>query len=326
MSKDFIEMDTEVVNQLNSLKGPVFILGAGGFIGINLLNSIIKYRDDAYGVSLNPKNNWRFMANKIPSNNLISCNLNDINQVRELINQYKPRTVFNLAAYGAYSRQKEYKTIYSTNFNANIDFIEILKEYRFSAYINAGSSSEYGLNSAGPGEGDELIPNSHYAVSKVSSYYALKYYGKVEKLPTLSLRLYSAFGPWEEPDRLIPTIIRKAKKNQLPDFVDPSISRDFIHVDDVVSALVTISTKIKKEQFGDAFNICSGKKTTIGDLANLVKKLFKIKKKPLFSTMQNKSWDIVEWYGNPKKINNEFKWKAKIGLEEGLRQLFKESN
>ena len=71
--------------------------------------------------------------------------------------------------------------------------------------------------------------------------------------------------------------------------------------------------------FGEAFNICTGKKTTIKELAYLAKKIFKIKAEPQFGTMDNRDWDLKDWYGNPKKIQKIFGWKANTDLEKGMR-------
>src|SRR6202012_222088 len=114
---------------------------------------------------------------------------------------YRPETVFNLSAYGAYSKQNNANLIYETNLLGTLNILEECK--RITAYVHAGSSSEYGLNCEGPKEDDELIPNSHYAVSKVSGGYRIKFYAKVPQLPAVNLRLYSIYGAWEDPDRLI---------------------------------------------------------------------------------------------------------------------------
>lgn len=306
--------------QIKKLEGPIFVFGAGGFIGINLFNTIYAHRKDIYAITQDARNNWRLIANNVPHNNIISCDINDITILKDTFRQLKPRTIFNLAAYGAYSKQKEYKKIYDTNFNSAVNIIEILKEFGFAAYVHAGSSSEYGVNSAGPKEDAGLIPNSHYAVSKVASYYAVKYYGQIEKLPAAHLRLYSAYGPWEEPDRLIPVLISKAKKGAYPPFVDPMISRDFIYVSDICESFISTANKINEIK-GEAFNIGSGVKTTIGDLAELVRVEFKISSKAKFSEMPNRNWDVQDWFSDSSKAKSVLNWSAKISLTEGLRKV-----
>lgn len=305
---------------IKKLKGPILIFGAGGFIGFNILQSILKYRSDVFGVTRSKSKNWRFLTSKIHKKQLVSCDLNKTYQLQKILNKLKPKTVFNLATYGAYSSQNEYKKIYMTNIISSVDILERLKQFGFYAYVQAGSSSEYGLNASAPTENMELIPNSHYAVTKVSSYFLLKYYGKIEKLPVIHLRLYSAFGPWEEPDRLMPVLLSSARKGKLPPFVDPNISRDFVYVEDVVSAFIAAGANIKEKLYGEAFNVATGKLTTIKNLALLVRKMMNIQDTPKFGTMKNRKWDLSAWYGNNNKIANMLNWKPSYSLKGGLEK------
>jgi polyisoprenyl-phosphate glycosyltransferase len=302
---------------IKNLEGPIFIFGAGGFIGVNLFNALFAHRKDVYAITQDPRNNWRFIANNIPADNIVSCDINDIIILKDTLAAYKPRTIFNLAAYGAYSKQKEYKKIYNTNFNSAINIIEMLKEDGFAAYIHAGSSSEYGMNSAGPLEDATLVPNSHYAVSKAASFFAVKYYGQVEKLPVAHLRLYSAYGPWEEPDRLIPVIVAAARKGAFPPLVDPNISRDFVYVDDVCTAFIAAAASINDIR-GEAFNVGTGTKTTIGDLSEIILQKYTIAQPPAFGNMPNRNWDVQDWYSNSDKAKDVLGWSADVQLEDGL--------
>ena len=306
--------------KIKKLQGPIFVLGAGGFIGINLFNTIFQYRDDVFAITQDPRNNWRFIINNIPERNIVSCDINDIIILNDILTEYKPRTIFNLAAYGAYSKQKEYKKIYNTNFNSAVNIIELMKDRGFHAYVHAGSSSEYGINSAAPHEDNQLVPNSHYAVSKVASYYAIKYYGQIEKLNVAHLRLYSAYGPWEEPDRLIPVAIAAARKKTYPPLVDPDISRDFIYVDDICDAFIEAAMKIETIR-GEAFNIGTGIKTTIRDLANILMNQFGIAEPPEFGNMPNRNWDVQDWFSNSDKAKEIINWTYKISLADGLEKV-----
>lgn len=305
---------------VEKLKGPVFVFGAGGFIGVNLLKSLLEIRADVYGISQSPSNNWRLSRLAIPKKNLIQLDINSADQLEKVIKKYNPQTIFNLAAYGAYSKQQDYKKIYTTNFNSTVTLLEILKKNKFSVYIQAGSQSEYGLNCAGPIESEELIPNSHYAVSKVADFYVLKYFGLVEKLPVMQLRLYSAYGPWEEPDRLMPMVISSGRNGDYPKLSDGELSRDFIYVKDIVNAFIIAAAKIKQRNFGKAYNIATGKKTKIKDLAKLIQNMFNIEKDPVFGTFQKKTWDLGDWFGNSSLFEKEFQWKAKTSLVDGIEE------
>ena len=312
------EINEDFERRIQLLPGPVAVFGAGGFIGVNLLKFLLARRSDVIGVSQDHINNWRFIANEIPHKYLNSTDILQQNQIREFFRNHRPKTIFNLAAYGAYSKQNEYDKIYHTNFLAAVNLIEVAKEYGFEAFVQAGSSSEYGFNSKQPGEDDKLLPNSHYAVSKTAVYQAINYYGKVEKLNVSHLRLYSVTGPWEEPDRLIPVLVAHARRKQFPPLVNPDISRDFVFVDDVCRAFVLAASKAQSIK-GEAFNIGTGVKTTIRQLAQKAKELFDIPGEPLFGSMPDRHWDTIDWYCKPDKANNVLGWKAQTGLEESLK-------
>lgn len=303
---------------INKLKGPIAVLGAGGFIGFNLLQKLLMRRQDVLGLSHDPKNSWRIKESPKIQRYIQKCDILDTLELNRIFNKYRPQTVFNMAAYGAYSDQQHIESIYSTNFTSTISIIEILKRNGFNAYIHAGSQSEYGLNSSGPSEDDDLVPNSHYAVSKVATYYLIKYYGLIEKLPVIHLRFYSIYGPWEEKGRLITTIIEKAKDKKLPDLVDPDVTRDFIYIDDVLEAMIISAVRVNKKIFGNVFNVATGKKTSIKEIVFLAKKIFRLNVQPKFNRMQNRQWDMANWYGDSSKALKVLGWKAKVSLKEGL--------
>ena len=83
------------IKLLRKIQGPILIFGAGGFIGINLLKTLLLYRKDVFGVSQDFKKNFRISTNKIPAKFLRNTDINELNQVTELIEEIKPKTIFN---------------------------------------------------------------------------------------------------------------------------------------------------------------------------------------------------------------------------------------
>ncbi|HWV30553.1 MAG TPA: NAD-dependent epimerase/dehydratase family protein [Dyadobacter sp.] len=303
-------------DKIEKLKGPVFVFGASGFIGANLFNDIFKIRQDCYAVTHDATKAWRLKLLNVPFENIIHCDILSDNSIKEVFEKYKPQTIFNLAAYGAYSKQSNVNLTYETNVLGTVNILQNCT--KDMVYIHAGSSSEYGFNCTSPKETDRVEPNSHYAVSKVSAAYLLEYYAKVAGLKTLNLRLYSIYGYWEEPDRLIPRLIENARKKNLPSLVSPDISRDFVFVEDCVEAFLDAALKIDDEKSGRSYNIATGRKTTMGDLVDVTRKAFSIAKEPEWGSMSNRKWDLAEWFGDPSAFENDFGWKARTSLEDGL--------
>lgn len=307
----------ELSNKIKLLEGPILIFGSSGFVGSNLFFEIFKNRTDCYAISHNPSAAWRLKKMQVPENNILHCDITYKKSVQKLFEEIRPKTIFNLSAYGAYSKQSNINLIYETNLQGTLNILEESKNIK--AYIHAGSSSEYGLNCTSPKENEELLPNSHYSVSKISTSYLLNYYGKILKIPCLNLRLYSIYGPWEEPDRLIPRLIEEGRKNAYPPLVNPSTTRDFVYIDDCVNAFVSAAIHLKEDFFGDSINIGTGKKTSLEELASLSKTLFNIQGTPNWGTMENRKWDTQDWYGNYDLAKKLINWEPTVSLQEGLR-------
>ncbi|MGK5092256.1 NAD-dependent epimerase/dehydratase family protein [Deltaproteobacteria bacterium TL4] len=301
--------------KVQKLQGPVLILGASGFIGANLMRTLFSIRSDVFGTaSCFPA--WRLEG--LPEKNVLAMDLLVETNLTNVLNFVQPRTIFNCVAYGGYSFQKDVPHIYQTNMNFTVQLVEQLCHRTRTWFIHAGSSSEYGDYATHPPESTSLTPNSHYSVAKGASSSLIYYAGKKLGLPCANLRLYSVYGPLEDASRLIPTLIDKGKQGLYPPLVHPDISRDFIYIEDVCEAFVNAALYLKEVNYGDSFNIGTGVKTTISDVAFLSKDLFKIEKPPLFESMEDRKWDVSEWYANPDKAKTCLSWKAKTSLKDGL--------
>lgn len=303
---------------IRAIRGPILVIGASGFVGANLFKMISALRDDVFAVVHHEKN-WRLAD--VNDQQLIAVDFNDYAAAKNLINSVTPKAVFDCMAYGAYSFEEEANLIYQTNFQSVVNLVELLSQQSVAAYIHAGSSSEYGTNCSAPPEDSVCEANSPYAVSKVAVASYLRFMGKHRNFPCVNLRLYSVYGPMEDTSRLIPNLLRQALSGTLPPFVDPRTSRDFIHVDDVCAAFIMAAAKIHPGLYGENFNIGTGAKTTIAELAEITCREFNVAAEPKFGTMEGRSWDLAEWYSDPHKASEQLGWKALVGLEEGLRSM-----
>jgi polyisoprenyl-phosphate glycosyltransferase len=302
---------------VKALRGPILVLGAAGFVGANLLRMLLKHRDDVYGVvRLLPA--WRLEG--LDSQHILEVDLTDLAATRNMIAKLGPATLFDCIAYGAYSFETDYNLIYRTNFTSLVQLVELLAQTSFTALVHAGSSSEYGLKSAGPSEDESLQPNSHYAVSKAAASDYITFAGKVRRLPVANLRLYSVYGPYEDVSRLIPNLVAKGMKGEFPPFVDPKTSRDFVYVDDVCAAFIMTAAKLTPDLYGESFNIGAGRKTTIAELAEVARQTFDIKGEPTFGDMAGRAWDLPDWYAAPGKAENLIGWTSQTSLAEGLNR------
>jgi len=311
-------MVRELEPKIRRLQGPILVLGASGFIGANLLRTLVQQGANAFGTYCHVPA-WRLEG--VPESNLIQADLLVDANLDAVLEQVKPKTVFNCIAYGAYSFEVDAKLIYETNFNLTVRILQRLATRPLACYIHSGSSSEYGDHAAGPKESDLPQPNSDYAVSKVACANLLQFYGKKKHLPCANLRLFSAYGPFEDSSRLIPTLVRLGLEGKYPPFVNRNISRDFVYIDDVVAAYIDTALNLRESHYGDSFNIGSGQKTTIDNVARAAAQVFKIPNQPTYGTMDDRKWDVMDWYSDQAKTTTSIGWTASTDFITGLQRM-----
>ena len=308
------EISEQFASEIRRMEGPILILGASGFVGANLVRVLRQVRTDVHATASRLPA-WRL--DSVPAEYVHVLDLLVDSNLDTLLDRVNPRTVFNCVAYGAYSFETDGQLIYQTNFNFLTKLLHQLRQRSIVRYIHAGSSSEYGDHCTAPVEQSNLQPNSHYAVSKAASAHLIYYYGKHLRFPCANLRLYSVYGPLEDSSRLIPNLIRNGLSQRLPEFVRPEISRDFVYVDDVCDAFVKAALNLHEENFGSSFNIGTGNKTTMADIAQVARQLFSVADEPRF-TMMDRKWDVAEWFSCPDQAREKLQWVSQTSLSDGL--------
>lgn len=298
---------------VSHIPGPIVITGVGGFVGAQLASFLQARREDVFGTVRSP-GGWRLETFDVKR----TFATPDIEQVLKVLDSVRPRTIFNLAAHGAYSFQTSPEQIAQTNF-ANLIAISEWAEEHDCAIVQAGSSSEYGWNCAGPTEDAVLMPNSLYAVTKAAATNWLAYRVRVSDLAACVLRLYSVYGPGEDPARLFPTLVRTGLAGELPAFAAEDVSRDYIFVDDVIEAFVSSGALVRTEARGAILNIGSGAKTSMTDVAQLAISEFGLDGAPAFGEV-TRPWDLQEWFGDPRRAQEVLGWQARTELAEGLHR------
>ncbi len=233
------------------------------------------------------------------------------------IKRSKPTHIFHLAAYGTYPSQRDFKKIFSANTLGTANLLEALNSLSYKAFVMTGSSSEYGYQSKPMLESDVPKPNSFYSATKASATLIAQSFAVIEHKPIVIARLFSIYGPWEEPGRLVPTVLVHAMHHQDIETTGNHQVRDFVYVDDVVHALLTAAKNAYKLK-GEIFNIGSGEQTKIADVAKLAVAVTKSRSKITRGAYPSRPWDAKSWRANTHKTATILKWHATTSLYHGL--------
>src|SRR5215210_7928115 len=144
------------------------VTGAAGFVGANLARRLLA---DGWEVDLliGPDSDpWRLEG--LPGGDQMHrADLTDAARVESVLAAARPSHVFHLAAHGAYSWQTDAERILATNVLGTMNVLESTLRHGCAAFVNTGSSSEYGFADHAPTEDELPEPNSVYAVAKAAA-------------------------------------------------------------------------------------------------------------------------------------------------------------
>lgn len=295
------------------------VTGAGGFVGANLARRLAAAGHAVAACVRSERNAWRLTDPVPPSVQLVEVDLARPGASGDAVRRFAPDAVFHLAAHGAYSWQNDLAAMVAVNLQATAELLDAARDIG-ATVVNAGSSSEYGPKDHAPDERARLEPASEYAVTKAAATHLCRLAAARHGQRAVTLRLYSVYGPWEEPNRLMPTLVDRALDGRLPPLADPTTARDFVYVDDACAAFERAAS-VDLDDPGAVFNIGSGTQTTLADLAALARELFALDAEPRWGTMASRPWDSVVWVADPRAATDALGWSAVTPLADGLRAM-----
>lgn len=294
----------------------VVVSGASGFVGANVARRLLAHGHEVHLLLRPGFRTWRVDALR-DRVHLESVDLAERERLARWLRDVRPHWVMHLAAHGAYPTQTDLPLMIRTNVEGTANLLFGALEAGCEAFVNSGSSSEYGVKGRPPREDALLEPNSDYAVTKASATLLCRSVARREGIHAPTLRLYSIYGPWEEPSRLWPTLIREALRGSLPELVQPDTARDFCWVEDAVDAYL-LAARRGVEPDG-IYNVGTGRQTTVGELVDLVRRRFELEVEPAWGRYPARSWDTSSWCADPSRLLSQG-WGPPLTVPEGLER------
>ena len=204
-----------------------------------------------------------------------------------------------------------------TNLVSTVRLLAACKANGFEAFVHAGSSSEYGFKDHAPKETEAVEPHSDYAVMKSAATTHCRYVARSDDLHVVTLRLYSVFGPWEEPGRLMPELVARGLEGRLPPLVSPDTPRDFVSVRDTIDAFVTAARRSDVPR-GSIYNIGTGRETKLREVVEIARFEMGLDVEPRWGTEPQRAWDAKIWVADPSLAATELGWKATDDVPTGF--------
>ncbi|MDI6888788.1 MAG: SDR family oxidoreductase [Methanocellales archaeon] len=300
------------------------VTGGAGFIGSHLVDKLLEQGHhviclDNFDPYYDPKIKRENIRHRLDTDNfeLVEGDILDKTLLKKIIHDDGIDYIFHNAAQAGIrvSVENPIKP-HDINTTGTLNILETSLDSDVKKIINASSSSVYGKAEYLPfDEVHPKTPVSPYGVSKLAAEHYCRVFNEVYGLKTTSLRLFTVYGPRMRPDLAISIFTRRALNNETIEiFGDGNKTRDFTYIDDVVEA----NMKAIGKGDGEAYNIGSGKRISVIELAEKIIDITQSNPKIIFT--DPRKGDAEHTWANIEKAKKELDWEPKYDIHTGLKK------
>lgn len=303
----------------------VLITGIAGFAGSHLAEELSGKRE-VWGIDRADKHP---NLSGLPGINVIKCDMLDSMAVLNVVERIRPDFIVHLAAQPspALSITMPEET-FKINVFSTLNIFEAVKKASLETVVlNISTCEVYGNIDADDlpiREAAQFKPTTPYAVSKITQDLLGYQYWKSGGLKVIRCRPFHHFGP-RQADNFVTAAFAKQiagieadkKRERVLNVGNLEAARDFLYVKDVVSAYDIL---MSKGEYGEAYNICSGKAVKIREILDILLSFSKERIEVVQDKTKLRSNDVNVIYGDASKLKT-LGWSAKCRIEDGLKAL-----
>ena len=336
------------MEKINLDNKTIFVTGAAGFIGSNLVKRLLKDVKGATIVGIDNMNDYYDVALKEYRLKELSAkpwtfirgDIADKVTIDGIFEKYQPQVVVNLAAQAGVRYSITNPDAYiQSNLIGFYNILEACRHWPVEHLVYASSSSVYGSNKKVPYSTDDKVDNpvSLYAATKKSNELMAHAYSKLYNIPSTGLRFFTVYGPAGRPDMAYFGFTNKLRKGEIIQIFNyGNCMRDFTYVDDIVEGVVRIMQGAPEKKQGEdglplppyaVYNIGNNQPENLLNFVDILQQeLIRAKVLPEDydfeahkALVPMQPGDVPMTYADTSALERDYGFKPSTSLRDGLR-------
>lgn len=325
-----------VCEQLQQAPKTWLITGVAGFIGSNLLETLLKLNQNVVGLdnfATGHQHNLDEVQSLVKPEQWANFKLykGDIRSFEDCQTACAGVDyVLHQAALGSVPRSiADPITTNAANITGFLNMLTAARDAEVKSFTYAASSSTYGDHPALPKVEENIgKPLSPYAVTKYVNELYAEVFARTYGFKTIGLRYFNVFGKRQDPNGAYAAVIPKWTAAMIAGddvFIngDGETSRDFCFIENTVQANILAATTQNDAAKNQVYNVAVGDRTTLNDLFNAIKAALNengviYTKEPVYREFR--VGDVRHSQASIAKIQNLLKYKPQFSIQQGIQK------
>lgn len=292
----------------------LFLTGASGFVGAATLRLALDAGFDVVA-PLRPGASAPRLRDLSGRFTRIDLDLCDKPAVVAALARHRPDLVIHLAWWGVGNAFRNASEQVSANIAAACALAEGAVAAGCSAFIGAGSQAEYGPGSA-MREDSPADPATLYGAAKLASFHLTRQIVRAAGVRHAWLRIFSTYGPGDNPGWLIPHLIAEFRAGRCPKLTEGAQVWDWLHVEDAARAFLAVG---QTRQAEGVFNLGSGASHRVRDVVERLRDVIAPGLPLVFGEIPMRADQTRHLCADISRITSLTGWRPQIALADGLR-------
>lgn len=296
----------------------VLLTGAAGFVGAAVLHALSKKGRDI-AVLLRATSDTRRISHLMNEITVIRGDLSNLGDIHDQIAAFKPEGVVHLAWEGVKGAERNSQAQLS-NVVTSIALYRLTESLGCSRFVGIGSQAEYGPQTGRIDESAVPRPTTIYGAAKLATSVLLERAAATSGRSFAWLRLFSSYGPGDDPSWLIPYVIGRLLARKKPSLSAAEQVWDYIHIEDVAGAIIAA---LDSEACG-VFNLGSGQAQPLREIVTIIRDLIDPSLELGFGEVPYRSDQVMHLEADISALENATGWSPSVSLRDGLRGVIEE--
>lgn len=290
----------------------VLVTGGAGFVGARVVHRLVEQGREV-ALLLRETSDARRISSVIGRCTVLRGDLSHLEALRAPLQAFAPQGVLHLAWEGVKGVDRNHP-VQLSNISTSIELFRLTGEIGCANFVGLGSQAEYGLLSGRIDERAPTRPTTTYGAAKLATGCVLERAAAAVGRPFAWLRLFSSYGPDDDPSWLIPYMISMLLAGERPRLTKAEQIWDYIHVDDVADALVAA---LDAGVHG-IYNLGSGRARPLREIVELVRDAIDPALPLGFGEVDYRPDQVMHLESDIGALRAATGWAPRVSLEQGL--------